>query len=350
MASISRKLFNWETLPFAVLYAPLSIFWLYYILKTWRIWWFMPVDPTLEFSGFEGEGKKEMYQQLPKWSIPTTLFFNPKMPFAQVVAHIANANLNYPIITKPDKGMQGVLFRIIDTETQLKKYHTAMHDEYIVQPFIKYPIELSVFYIRYPNQTKGKVTGFISKEYLQVKGNGSHTLLQLIKAHPKAHLRMDEMTHKHQNNFNNIIPINETYFLSYAGNHNRGAKFINLHTQIDTNLQTLFDKISLHSKAFYYGRYDVKCQTIADLKAGKNFSILEFNGAGAEPNHIYDCNMGLRAAYKEILTHWAHMYAIAQINLKAGHKPWSAIKGFKFLMQAKKDFKQFSKLDLALKI
>ena len=33
--------------------------------------------------------------------------------------------------------------------------------------------------------------------------------------------------------------------------------------------------------------------SIEDLKNGKNFSILEFNGCGAEPNHIYDASMTL---------------------------------------------------------
>ena len=69
---------------------------------------------------------------------------------------------------------------------------------------------------------------------------------------------------------------------------------------VDDELLKLFDELSLYTDKFYYGRYDIKCDSIDELKKG-NFSILEFNGAGAEPNHIYDAGIHLGDAYREIL-------------------------------------------------
>ena len=76
--------------------------------------------------------------------------------------------------------------------------------------------------------------------------------------------------------------------LSYAANHNRGAHFVDLKEQIDENLVAIFDKISHRINDFFYGRYDIMCNNVEDLKKGKNFTILEYNGCGAEPNHFYD--------------------------------------------------------------
>jgi hypothetical protein len=345
-----KRIFNWERLPFGVLYAPLSIYWIYYIIKSRFIWWFTPVNPTLEFGGFDGEGKQEMYEQLPNWSIPAWVFVKRDSNFNEVLEQLTIKNLTYPIVAKPNKGMQGVLFRIIEREDQLKQYHKVIPDDYIIQPFISYPIELSLFHVRYPNETKGRVTGFIMKEYMHVVGNGINTLLDLIQQHPKAKYRMDEMEHKHGKKFNELLPKDEVYYLSYAGNHNRGARFINLHHEIDDTLNQLANDISNYSKHFYYGRYDIKCKSIEALKQKKDFAILEFNGAGAEPNHIYDCNMSLKQAYKVIIEHWKYMYEIGTLNNKSGVKYWSLWTGWQHLRNANKHFKKLQQLDLTLKL
>jgi hypothetical protein len=44
--------------------------------------------------------------------------------------------------------------------------------------------------------------------------------------------------------------------------------------KIDDTLLQVFDEISLYTKHFYYGRYDIKTTSIADMKAGKNISYL----------------------------------------------------------------------------
>ncbi len=101
------------------------------------------------------------------------------------------------------------------------------------------------------------------------------------------------MKHRHEHRLDRVLPNGQHFYLSYAGNHNRGARFINLEKEIDDRLLKVFDDLSHYTDKFYYGRYDIKCMSIEDLKNGKNFSILEFNGCGAEPNHIYDANMKL---------------------------------------------------------
>jgi hypothetical protein len=90
------------------------------------------------------------------------------------------------------------------------------------------PLELSIFHVRYPDEQKGMITGMIAKEYLQVKGDGRSTLRKLIEQHPKAFMMADEQKHKHKEKLNDVIPENEVYLLNELGNHNRGARFINL--------------------------------------------------------------------------------------------------------------------------
>ena len=159
------------------------------------MWFFSSSNPTITFGGFEGEGKKEMYDQLPPHLVPRTIYIMHDWPYEEVQKKITEAGFEYPFIVKPDVGMKGILFRKIETEEQLIKYHERIPVEYIVQDLVTLPVEVSVFYYRYPDQQKGTVSGFIHKELLQVKGNGSATLRELIEKHPRAKFRMEEMEH-----------------------------------------------------------------------------------------------------------------------------------------------------------
>jgi hypothetical protein len=309
------------------------------------MWFFSSSNPTITFGGFEGEGKKEMYDQLPPHLVPRTIYIMHDLTYQEVIKKIGEAGFTYPFIVKPDVGMKGMLFRKIESEEQLIRYHERIPVEYIVQDLVELPVEVSVFYYRYPDQQIGRVSGFIHKELLQVKGDGVSTLKELIQQHPRARFRMEEMEHRHGHRFNRVITKDEIFYLSYAGNHNRGAHFTNLHNEIDGDLQNVFDELSHYTDKFFYGRYDIKTTSVEDLKKGKNYLILEFNGCGAEPNHIYDCGMSIWKAYGVILTHWKALYQISRYNHKNGVPYWSFKKGWNYLKQAKEHFRMLEKYD-----
>ena len=65
MKKFFQRLTNWELWNFYVLYAPISPVWFWYCLRSGSFWFFSSSNPTITFGGFEGEGKKEMYDQLP---------------------------------------------------------------------------------------------------------------------------------------------------------------------------------------------------------------------------------------------------------------------------------------------
>ncbi len=296
----------------------------------------------------EGEPKKEMYDLLPTELYPTTFNVKPNQDINLVKENIVKHKIVYPLIVKPEVGGQGILFRKIDTEKEFINYHTKMPFEYIVQQMVTYPMEVSVFYIRHPQENKGIVTGFLHKIPLQVVGDGVQTLEQLILQHPKGQKRVGELHSKHKHKWNEVLKKDEKYMLSYAANHNRGAHFVDLKEHIDDKLVSIFDKISLQINDFFYGRYDSMCTNVEDLKNGKNFSILEYNGCGAEPNHFYDTGYTLFGAYKEILKHWKALYQISKYNKQQGIKPWNYRKGQQFLNNAKHLQKQMKLVDAGI--
>lgn len=346
--NIIRRITHWESWPFLLLYAPIIPVWIWYMMRSRAFWFFTPSNPRITFGGMEGEPKKEIYQLLPAELYPETIFIQPQQDPADLRTMIATAGIRYPFIVKPEVGEQGIMLRKIDNEESLLLYHSVMTRQYIIQQLVTFPMEVSVFYIRYPHESSGRVTGFLHKVPLHVTGNGSHSLRELCLDHPKASSRMDELSRRHPQTWDQVIPAGEKYQLSYAANHNRGAHFSDLKDHINERLVAHFDKISIGINDFYYGRYDIMCQSVEDLLEGKNFLILEYNGCGAEPNHFYDTGYTLAGAYREILRHWKALYEISAINSRNGVKPWPFFKGAAFISKNRKVTGEMKKLDKML--
>lgn len=339
-----EKCTHWELWPFALIYAPLFPLWIYYAVKARCLWFFTPTDPTLTFAGFDGEGKKEMYLLLPEGSYPKTIYVQPEQPFEEIKALLVQEGFHYPFCVKPDRGLKGLLFRKVDSESKLQIYHQQVPVEYLIQELVEAPLEVSVFYYRYPNREKGTISGFIQKELMQVSGDGRHTLWELIQQHPRARHRIEEMRVKHEEKLETIIPQGAAYILTHAANLNRGARFTDLQHLIDDRLQEIFDPLS-HRCSFYYGRYDIKCNSIEDLKKGK-FSILEFNGTGAEPNHVYNAGYSWFGALRVFAHHWKVMYQIGKYNHKHnGVRYWGNREGWHFLQMARKHAEKLERAD-----
>lgn len=339
-------LMHWEKWHYHVKYIPLYPVWLLYCVKARSAWFFTASNPTLTFGGFEGESKKEMYEQLPIACYPKTIYISPSFSFVEVEKLFYENDFEYPAAVKPDVGMMGFMFRKIDDAEELKRYHQKIQCDYLIQELIKYPMEVSVFYYRYPNAAKGNITGFLKKEVPEVIGDGKNSLRELIEGLAlRPGFNVAEWKTKHQNRLNEIIPEGEIYHLSFVANLSRGGRLISLADEKDDKLLKVFDDLSHYTKHFYYGRYDIKCTSIEGLKNG-NFSILEYNGSGAEPHHIYGAGNTLLQAYKIILHHWKMLYKISTYNHKQGISYWKFLDGWKFLRSAKKHFKKLKKLDV----
>ena len=83
----------------------------------------------------------------------------------------------------------------------------------------------------------------------------------------------------------------------------------------------------------------MRCTSIQDLKAGRNIAILELNGAGAEPSHIYDPCFSFFKAQKVIANHYQMMFEAAFINKQAGI-PFMSFKSFMSTRKLEKEYKQ----------
>ena len=115
-----------------------------------------------------------------------------------------------------------------------------------------------------------------------------------------------------------VLPMGEKLNLVPYGNHARGAKFIDGSHWTTDKLEATINEMCLQIPGFFFGRMDVMYNTFEELENGKNFAVVELNGAASEPTHIYDPRHSLFFAWKELARHITYMYEISVENNKNG--------------------------------
>jgi len=342
------RLMHWESWQYRIKYLPIAPVWLWYCLRARSFWFFTPSNPSLTFGGFEGETKTEMYACLPPGSFPKTVLIDPGRSLSEIERIIFPLGFAYPFVVKPDVGMMGLLFRRIDNPDQLSRYAAAATFPYLVQELVGYAMEISIFYYRYPRSLTGNITGMVRKEGLEVTGDGLSTLKQLILKDSRCNYRLAELCAKHGPRLTKVIPEDERVLLSDAFNLSRSAQLVDINLGSNDRVLSVLDSWSHASKGFYYGRYDIKCESLDSLENGENFSILEFNGCGAEPHHIYGNGNSLLRALQILVAHWKILYKISQQNRQAGISLWRHSDVLAYLKAARKHFKQLRALEKQL--
>jgi hypothetical protein len=264
------------------------------------------------------ESKKKILDLIPSHLIPKTLLFIHPVSKKDVADGMFSYSMHFPIIIKPDYGERGWRVEKIEDSNELGHYIKTNRTNILVQEFIDYPMELGVFYIRFPDKDHGQITSLVKKELLRVSGDGNSNIEELIKRNSRALVHLKDIKKRHPDLMYYIPNKGEKIELISIANHCRGATFIDGNYLINPLLSNVIDHIGKHIKGFYYGRFDIRCKSIEDLNEGKNFKILELNGAKSEPAHIYQPGFSIKHAYKVMINHWNAMYKIAQINLKLG--------------------------------
>lgn len=314
-----HKILHWEYWNTNVVYFPIYFYWIFLSIKARSLGFFNAGNPGIKNGGFAMESKKEIYDLIPKKYIPETLFFEENVTFENMRNTIHNSNIQFPFIIKPDIGLQGLRVAKIETVEELKLYLKKANYNFLIQEFAQFPLEIGLFYYRMPDEAKGKITGIVYKDFLIVKGDGNHSIEELITQNPRFALQLDVLRSEFGNILNEVLHKDEERNLVPFGNHVRGCKFTDVSDWVTDELTEIFNTICSQIPDFYFGRLDIMFQSREDLEKGKNFYIIELNGAGSEPTHMYDPKHSIFFAWKEIIKHYNILYKISTFNHQKGY-------------------------------
>ena len=333
------RLIYWEYWSFNAVYAWIMPIWVLLAVRARSFFFFAAANPSIEYGGFLMESKKKIYDIMPGHCYPRTLYFTTGTDTTAVIQHVLEAGFTFPLIAKPDIGGRGRGVRKLNSEADLADYAKRSLLDYLVQEFMDYPNEIGIFYYRYPGESAGHISGIVKKEMLGVYGDGRSSILNLLLKNKRYILQLAVLQERFGASLHNVLPAGEYMELVPYGNHARGAKFLDDSALIDEALTQTIDHLCQQVGGFYYGRLDIRYNTWQELKAGKNFSVIELNGAGSEPTHMYDPRHSLFFAWKEIVRHWIILWRISRINHKKGIPYLTQKQG----MQMMKDNQSFEK-------
>jgi len=288
-------------------------------VRAWDLAYFTAINPGIHMSGLYGTSKEEINQIIPEDILPKSVYLSDaeKNPPSIDNAMCELGNV-YPVILKPDVGERGLNVCKIENKKELYAEVTAVNGDVILQEYIDYPLELSVLCYIHPTTGERDITSVCIKEFLTVTGDGQSTIGQLIDHHPRAILQRKRLAA--EIDFQYIPAKGEEVLLEPIGNHSRGTKFLNGNHLIDQKLKDVFIGILDRMEGIQFGRFDLRTKSIEDLKEGRNFAIIEFNGVNSEPIHIYDPEYSVWRAYYDLWKQWVLLRQIAMAQKKIGIK------------------------------
>ena len=319
-----RVLSPFEFWPGWLFYAPVVAQWVWYGLRYGDMSLPTAANPTIETGGLCGESKSEILDiagpQARAWIAPWLVFqagVDDPVPLAEA------SGFGWPMVLKPDIGCNGAGVKLVVDAAALA---AAMPDypagvRMLLQKYVPEPGEAGLFYIRFPHETVGRITSVTLKFAPSVTGDGRSTLEALVLADPRAgkvpHLYLPRLASRRSH----VPAAGEVVPLVFTGNHCKGSVFVNGADAITPALARQVDEIARDIPGFHFGRIDVRYGSEAALRLGRDFTIIEVNGAGSEATHIWDARCTLREAYATQFTHYRAAWEIGRVNRAAGHRP-----------------------------
>jgi len=302
------------------IYLPLLPYMLYQALFLRSWYWFSYVNPLIYRSGMFEQPKNSLLKQLPKKNTINSFLIPKNSSQEDIEKKIIQSEISFPVVIKPDSGYRGIgIYKAENKQELFEIYQPSFN--FLVQEFTTRLHEFAVFYVRYPNEDTGTVISLVEKEFMSFIGDGNKTLFDLIMNHPRAWLYIERMSEIYSpTQLHAVVPVGETVKASFIGSHNGGTIFYDKRSFITQKLSQQFDQLTKNIPEFYYGRYDVKADSIQDLEDG-NFKILELNSAHAEPVHMYDPKTSIMDGYRIIFKNWFIMAKIAHQNKQRGIIP-----------------------------
>lgn len=282
-----------------------------------------------------GESKFSVLEKIPTSIKPKAILIHHPASPELVTQKVKDNHLSFPLIFKPDLGERGWMVKKIRSEEDLLAYLKKSKWDFIIQEYVDLPLEFSLYYARHPKKEVGNITSLTMKEMLKVTGDGRSKLSELILAKDRAKLQWSVLKNTYARQLNDILADGEVIELVSVGNHCLGTTFINKKNLITNKMIESFDCISKQIEGFYFGRYDLRVQSISDLEQGK-VMVMELNGCGAEPSHIYHPGASLIDAIRDLFVHWSTIYSISIANHEKGVPYLSFVKGIKVYKKFKR--------------
>ena len=291
------------------------------------------LNPELPNGGFCHLSKKYIYDYfteknaIAKKSFIHSVLIKPNSSFSSVKQLLKSTFGDNYYIIKPDHGTRSVGVHVITADSDLQRVLKIKDVPFIAQKYVHYPNELGIFYVRHPSWKRGKILGIALLSFKEIIGDGKSSLTELS---PNLTGAMKAYLTKTYRGLDYVPMKGQAISLVNTADHNFNERYINRPDLINDALLAKIELI-IGKRKFYFGRFDVRAETLTDLKKG-NFAIMEVNcGPDAVSLHALDPKYPLHMQLKIYINQFRHAFSIAKENAHYTKTPffqylWSLIK------------------------
>ncbi len=315
-----RRWLHFEFWPSQIFYLPIVPYYIYLSLRHGSFLLPFYAGNAFKHGGLIGESKWDFLKHLSPDASATlpAIMVKEGEAMSEIRQKLTSAGIDFPLIAKPDVGQRGFGVRVIATEGDLDSYLRLSAGAVILQRKSQFGQEAGVFYIRLPTEERGFIFSVTDKEFPFVVGDGESRLGDLILRDPRARIIAAVYFERHKAKLDFVLPPSQRFYLSECGNHCQGAVFLNGKDLASPELLGAIEGIAHGIPGFFFGRVDLRYKDAATLKNGREFEIIEVNGAGSEATHIWDSKTTLAEAYGTLFQQWQYLFRIGALVKKQG--------------------------------
>lgn len=305
------RLTNKEYWHSNIFFIPVSLYVIYLAMRARSPLFFSAANPSIPTGGMIGENKADISRWIPPKYRPKNTVISPLMFVSEISKSLDTAGLEFPLIIKPTVGARGFLVKKIHTKQEILTHIEQNPTLFLIEEYIDYPVEAAVLYWRNPETNESGISSVTVKEFLHVIGNGQSSIKELLMRNQRGVLQIPRLLEEQADLMASIPELGRKIIVEPIGNHCRGTKFLNFNHLITPDMVAAFDKIQADLPDCYLFRLDLKTPSVSDLQKGKNIKILEINGVGSDPAHIFDPTFPLWSMYAAYFSLWRKIFEIS---------------------------------------
>lgn len=315
--------------PERIFYILPALMWLLLALRHGSLTLPSAANPALDAGGLWGESKS---QGLALFGPVGQRFLSPsaiieclpgKDRMDMALSGMERAGLSFPVVGKPDRGYQGWGVRLLKSQGELADYLALQPDHACVmlQALIDMQGEAGVFYIREPGASRGRIVSMAFVYPPHVIGDGLRSVAELVARDPILQANAAIYRERQPDAWDQVLAEDAFHVLTNARSARLGAVYRDALSEVTPELEGVIDKISQEIPDFHFGRFDIRFRSLAELKQGRGFRIIELNGAGAEMLHIWVGTGTLRKAWRCLWHQYRTLFSIGAAMRREGHRP-----------------------------
>ncbi|WP_246395630.1 D-alanine--D-alanine ligase [Gluconacetobacter tumulisoli] len=309
-----------------IIYGPLVIVWILLGLRYRDFAVATLANPHIPAGGLCGESKGDILDQVGRdaraWIAPWHVFTSGNGSDIRAREAMDRLGLTFPVVVKPDIGCKGAGVRRLDGPESLRETLGLYPDNVavMIQHFIPHVGEAGIFYSRIPGEATGRILSMTFKTSPSVVGDGLSTLRELVLAHPRTgrvpHVYLPRLAAQ----LDHVPEAGRRIPLVFTGNHSKGSAFRDASHLVTPELTRRIDAILRSMPDFHHGRVDLRFASVAALREGHGFQIIEINGIGSEPIHMWAPGTALADIYRIQFRFYGRAFRIGDLMRRRGHR------------------------------